>query len=127
MINRILLFGIGTLLSISMSSVWAQGPEYCEGKYDTVSLKQCSMADYKLEEHKINRVYKELMATLSSKDKQRLKTAQLAWIDFRIKDCDFQTGWETGTMGPLMSIGCETTHTEERLKILEERLEFERQ
>ena len=84
------------------------------------------MADYKLEEHKINRVYKELMATLSSKDKQRLKAAQLAWIDFRIKDCDFQTGWETGTIGPLMSMSCETTHTEERRKTLEERLESER-
>ncbi len=126
MIYKTILFGIGTLLSISMSSVWAQDAEYCEGKYDTASLRQCAMADYKLEEHKINRVYKELMATLSSKDKQRLKAAQLAWIDFRIKDCDFQTGWETGTIGPLMSMSCETTHTEERRKTLEERLESER-
>ena len=127
MIHKTILFGVGALLSISMSSVWAQDVEYCEGKYDTVSLKQCAMADYKLEENKINRVYKELMATLKSEDKQRLKTAQLAWVDFRIKDCDFRTGWETGTMGPLMSISCETTHTEERRKTLEERLESERE
>ena len=117
----------GILLSISMSSISAQAAEYCNGKVDTVSLKQCAMTDYKLEENKINRVYKELMNTLNPKDKQRLKTAQLAWIDFRIKDCDFQTGWETGTMGPLMSIGCETTHTKERRNTLEERLDFERE
>ena len=127
MIHNTILLGIGTLLSIAMSSVRAQDVEYCEGKYDTASLRQCAMTDYKLEENKINRVYKELMSTLSSKDKQRLKTAQLAWIDFRIKDCDFQTGWETGTMGPLMSISCETSHTEERRKTLEERLESERE
>ena len=65
------------------------------------------------------------MSTLDSENKKLLKISQLAWVDFSKKDCAFRTDWETGTMGPLMSIGCETGVTEDRRKALEDRLTFE--
>ena len=124
--NKKWLIGIGLTLSVVLNSALAQDSEYCdEEKYDTVSLKQCGMKDLKIEKDRLDRVYKKLMSILDSNNKQLLKTSQLAWIDFSRKDCAFQTDWETGTMGPLMSISCETTITEDRRKDLESRLEFE--
>lgn len=125
--NKKWITGISLGFCIVLSSASAHAAEYCNDKVDTISLRKCAIEDYKLEEDKINLVYQKLRAILSPKDNQRLKTAQLAWIDFRIKDCDFQTGWETGTIGPLMTIGCETSHTEDRRKVLEERLKSERE
>ena len=122
--NKIWLAAISSLI---LSNVSVQASEYCGGKSDTVSLKQCAMQEYKLEENRINLVYKELQSVLNRENKQRLKTAQLAWIDFRIKDCDFRTGSETGTIGPLMSISCHSTHTEDRRKLLESILKSERE
>lgn len=99
---------------------------YCdEEKVDTVSLKQCAMQELNVEKDRLDRVYKKLMSILDSSNKQRLKTSQLAWIDFSRKDCSFQTDWETGTMGPLMSIACETGFTQDRSKDLEDHLEYE--
>lgn len=116
--NKIWLAAISSLI---LSNVSAQASEYCGGKSDTVSLKQCATQDYKLEEDRINLVYKELQSVLNRENKQLLKTAQLAWINFRIKDCDFQTG----TISAPMNMSCHTTHTEDRREFLEGRLEFE--
>lgn len=118
--NKIWLAAISSLI---LSNVSAQASEYCGGKSDTVSLKQCATQDYKLEEDRINLVYKELQSVLNRENKQLLKTAQLAWINFRIKDCDFQTG----TIGEPMNMSCHTTYTEDRRELLEGRLEFERE
>lgn len=124
--NKKWLIGIGVTLGIMTNSASAQNSEYCDReKYDTVSLKQCGMKDLKMEKEKLDQVYKKLMSTLDSENKKLLKISQLAWVDFSKKDCVFQTRWETGTMGPLMSIGCETGVTEDRRKALEDRLTFE--
>ncbi len=124
--NKKWLIGIGVTLGIMMNNVSAQNSEYCDReKYDTASLKQCGMKDLKMEKEKLDQVYKKLMSTLDSENKKLLKISQLAWVDFSKKDCVFQTDWETGTMGPLMSISCETGVTEDRRKSLEDRLTFE--
>lgn len=124
--RKICVFSIGLAFGVMLNSALAQDPEYCdEERYDTVSLKQCAMKDLKNEKDKLDSVYKKLITVLNSENKKLLKVSQLAWIDFGKKDCAFQTDWETGTMGPLMSISCETTIIEERRKNLENRLEFE--
>ena len=124
--NKKWLIGIGLTFGILSNSASAQDAEYCnEEKYDTVSLKQCGMRDLKVEKDELDRVYKKLISILDSENKKLLRISQSAWVDFSTKDCAFRTDWETGTMGPLMSISCETSFTEDRRKDLENRLESE--
>ena len=121
--NKTLLIGISLTLSIMLNGVSAHASEYCGGRVDTFSLRECAMEDYKLEDDRLNKVYQKLRSILGPKDKQQLKAAQLAWIDFKVKDCDFLTGPEYGTVGLLTGISCLTKHTEYRRKALEEHLE----
>lgn len=57
---------LATISSLILSNVSAQASEYCGGKSDTVSLKQCATQDYKLEEDKINLVYANIQNLITS-------------------------------------------------------------
>jgi len=123
MSNKKWLISITLILSVMSNNALAQDSESCdEEKVDTVSLRQCGMQELGIEKSRLDLVYKKLTAILDSNEKQRLKTSQIAWVDFSKKDCSFRTDWETGSMGSLMSIGCETGLTKDRRKNLENRL-----
>lgn len=59
------------------------------------------------------------MAKLSSEHKQKLKAAQLAWIQFRDAHCDCQAfTFDGGTMQPLIKFSCLESETNARIKQL---------
>lgn len=78
-----------SLIAGMVGSVGATPIEFCDGEYTTVDLNNCTSKNLKYEDNKINSSYKKLRGLLNATEKNELKLAQLAWIDFRDKSCKF--------------------------------------
>ncbi len=78
-------------------------------------------ADFKKADAELNKVYAQVMAKLDDEGKEKLKTAQRAWIAFRDAqaelDADVSRG---GTMVPLLRASSMTDTTQARIKQLRE-------
>jgi uncharacterized protein YecT (DUF1311 family) len=64
-----------------------------------VEYKECAHRAYAASDQKLNPVYKQLVSTLSGQEKQHLVDAQLAWIEFRDSNCDFEICRSLGGTG----------------------------
>ncbi len=65
--------------------------------YDTavtqLDLDECAGSDFAAADKELNATYRDLLSRLpDSADQKALKAAQLAWITFRDKDCEFEAG-----------------------------------
>ena len=63
----------------------------CMDKSDgvTVEMLGCIAAEAKLQDARLNKVYKDVMAELSEPRKKELRDAQRAWVKFRDANCNF--------------------------------------
>ncbi|WP_201541585.1 lysozyme inhibitor LprI family protein [Psychrobacter faecalis] len=72
-------------------------------------------AELKAEDSKLNNSYSNLQRVLNKTEKKQLKVAQLAWIDFRDKACQFSARSSSGGSAYSMELNsCLTTHTQQR-------------
>ena len=106
-----LLFG-GTAkqaaIGIAAMSIWglaspmkaqaqiAQSP--CNGS-SNIEILRCLRLRYEEADRELNRVYRQVSATLQPQEKQVLTDAQLVWIEFRDKSCNFETYRNRGGSG----------------------------
>src|SRR5262249_21919345 len=81
--------------------------------YDAV---YCGLKIYLQADRELNDAYQKLVGKLNAEGKQSLKTAQLAWIDARTKDCT-----EGRADAILVDLDCATRTTVERTQFLNER------
>jgi uncharacterized protein YecT (DUF1311 family) len=71
----------------------------------------------------LNQVYQQLIPTLSGSRKQKLITAQQAWIKFRDTNCEFErSAYQGGTVAPAIYFGCLEQTTQQRTQQLQEYL-----
>lgn len=83
------------------------------------AMNRCAEDEYRKADAELNRIYPQVMAKLSSEHKQKLKAAQLAWIQFRDAHCDCQAfTFDGGTMQPLIKFSCLESETNARIKQL---------
>ena len=72
----------------------------------------------------INQVYRQLLPKLSAARKQKLISAQQAWIKFRDSSCEFErSAYEGGSIAPMIYGNCLAAVTEQRTKDLQRYLE----
>ncbi len=57
---------------------------------------QSNREAYQREDLELNIAYRKLMAQLQDTGKERLKSAQLAWLKFRDLQCEFERGTREG-------------------------------
>jgi uncharacterized protein YecT (DUF1311 family) len=89
-----------------------------------VDLNECAARDAKVADRKLNQVYQRLIANQSGSQKAKLIDAQLAWIKFRDKACDFAASRsQGGSIAPLHYSGCIRGLTIQRTQDLESYLE----
>jgi uncharacterized protein YecT (DUF1311 family) len=70
----------------------------CDKAVNTIEINECAGRAAKAADRKLNQVYQQLRPKLSSKQRQRLTQAQLEWIKFRDRTCEYEAGeWEGGT------------------------------
>jgi uncharacterized protein YecT (DUF1311 family) len=58
----------------------------CAENYSTDGMLKCTQKAYKMWDTELNKHYNLLMTKLSPQEKQDLKTAQIAWLNFRDKE-----------------------------------------
>lgn len=102
----------------------------CKNATTTVDIDECAAQEQKQVEAKLNTVYQRVIKKLDKPDadgesysemKTSLIAAQRAWIKFRDADCKaVYTRYASGTIRTAMFIGCMQSHTEQRIRELEE-------
>lgn len=109
------------LCAITGSSAYAGDIEKCENLSSQTALNSCSANALKASDQKINSVYSNFMKALNSKEKIQLRDAQRSWIQYKEKDCQFQSSpVEKGSLYPFVHNSCLVEKTEIRIKELQD-------
>lgn len=86
----------------------------------TITLRKCANEELQRQDTRLNRLYKKLINASESSDREKLKAAQSAWIQFRDRQCEYDAGSEKqGTMWPLMVTSCHLDFTIRRADEIE--------
>ncbi|MGP9689068.1 lysozyme inhibitor LprI family protein [Psychrobacter sp. AOP22-C1-C5] len=113
------------LLSVGLfATAQASAAGACDNANTQADINKCTATQLSTEDSKLNRSYSDLQRLLSSNEKKQLKTAQLAWIDFRDKACKFSArGFSGGSAYSMALNGCLTTYTHQRRVQLDEEID----
>jgi uncharacterized protein YecT (DUF1311 family) len=71
----------------------------CKNPTSNIEYKECARRDYVAADAALNKLYKQIIAGLRGDEKQRLIDAELAWISYRDKNCDFEVYRNRGGTG----------------------------
>lgn len=97
----------------------------CAKAITQADLNMCASQAAKSADRKLNQVYQTLTGRLNQQAKVKLVDAQLAWIQFRDKACEFESSrYEGGSIAPLIYSSCIRNLTERRTKDIEGYLKF---
>lgn len=104
------------LLSVGLfAAAQASAAGACDNANTQADINKCMATELSTEDNKLNRSYSDLQRLLNTSEKKQLKTAQLAWIDFRDKACKFSARSFSGGSAYSMALnGCLTTYTHQR-------------
>lgn len=101
----------------------AQRPN-CNNPQTQSEMNICASIAYQNADRKLNQVYRQLLPKLSAARKQKLITAQQAWIKFRDSSCEFErSAYEGGSLAPMIYGFCLAAITEQRTNDLRRYLE----
>ncbi|MDB9311549.1 lysozyme inhibitor LprI family protein [Spirulina sp. CS-785/01] len=97
----------------------------CEQAQTQREMNLCAVKAAKQADVRLNTVYQQLRQEIQdTAQEQRLIDAQLAWIEFRDRDCDYaQSQYLDGSMMPMIYGFCVADLTEKRTRELEDYLE----
>lgn len=91
-----------TSMSLALASACLLGSaqviaaDPCDNPQTQAAMTQCAINDYINEDIRLNQIYKTLRSQLTTQEKSQLKSAQLAWINYRDKSCEFSTRHSVG-------------------------------
>ena len=86
----------------------------------TAEMFNCTGAETKRQDVRLNKAYKDLMVTLSPARKKQLQDAQRLWVKYRDVNCNFYADPEGGTIAQVNTSGCFMEATALRAKELEQ-------
>jgi uncharacterized protein YecT (DUF1311 family) len=88
-----------------------------------MELNQQAGAALRMSDERLNIVYRALRAKISDSGKAKLQAAQQSWLQFRDRECEFETmGTVGGSIHSMIVAGCLTRLTDQRVKDLEAQL-----
>jgi uncharacterized protein YecT (DUF1311 family) len=109
----LMLFGVSALKD-------ARASTECGDLVSQAEMTICASNELYLETAKINSIYNDLRLKLGSKDKNKLKEIQLAWIRFRDLSCQFESlASEGGSVNSMIMSLCLIRYTRQRMIELE--------
>jgi uncharacterized protein YecT (DUF1311 family) len=71
----------------------------CSGYGSNIEIKDCLRRNYEAADADLNRVYGQVKAGLGAEQRDLLTDAQLAWITYRDKGCEFEMFGSRGGTG----------------------------
>ncbi|MFE4106389.1 lysozyme inhibitor LprI family protein [Almyronema epifaneia] len=93
----------------------------CESPQTQTEMNQCAKAWFDQEDAKLNRVYNQLKPSLKANQQAQLTEAELAWIEFRDTNCDFEAAqYEGGSLQPTIYYSCLAQVTADRTAELQD-------
>ncbi|MBW4664821.1 MAG: DUF1311 domain-containing protein [Chroococcus sp. CMT-3BRIN-NPC107] len=96
----------------------------CDKATNTVEINECTGREAKAADRALNQTYQKLRPKLSTKQRQRLTQAQLEWIKFRDRTCEYEAGeWEGGTGATSAYLSCLARVTTQRTADLQSYLD----
>ena len=98
------------------------GYSKCMDKSGSVTslMLECDAKEYKVQDTKLNKMYKSAMLKLDDQGKIKLKNVQRIWVQYKEAKCGFYDGLSGGTMDALNSSGCTIEETALRAQELED-------
>ena len=130
------LLSIASLFAVGMATPSIASPTFaatnlqlaqrpnCNNPQTQSEMNICASIAYQNADRKLNQVYRQLLPKLSASRKQKLISAQQAWIKFRDSSCEFErSAYEGGSMAPMIYGFCLANVTEQRTKDLQRYLE----
>lgn len=90
----------------------------------TASMVECTAAETKRQDVRLNKAYKNLMNTLSATRKKELQSTQRLWMKYRDANCKFYYDPNGGSIVRVTSAGCFMDMTTERANELENFLKY---
>ncbi|MDU9404488.1 lysozyme inhibitor LprI family protein [Pseudomonas sp. zfem004] len=121
MFKRYLLAG-STLLAITAAQAEDYSSSYtqCMDKASsTVAIGACIQAETKLQDERLNRVYKQLMAKLEGQQQKDLREVQRSWIKYRDGNCAFHGKLSDGSLYHIEGAMCVMGMSKDRAAELE--------
>ena len=92
----------------------------CKGLSKQTELNNCANNLLVKTNEKLNKVYLNYLSELKADDQLKLKEAQKLWVQFREKDCSFETSSvKKGSMYPYVLSSCLVNRSEKRILELE--------
>ncbi|MEB3277683.1 MAG: lysozyme inhibitor LprI family protein [Lyngbya sp.] len=117
--------GFSTFMSNSLAEPSLQIAQTVQCREDgtMIEMKKCAQDKYVKVDKELNQTYQKLMALNDNQRKQRLISAQRAWIQFRDKSCSYEASEALGGSAEgLFLTNCLTRVTAERTSDLKEYL-----
>ena len=111
-----------TALALLLGSQMAQADSYSQcmkTANTTVAMRDCSGAEYKRQDTRLNQAYKAAMGTLEKPQQDKLREAQRQWVKYRDANCGVYYSLTGGTIDQLNGSGCEVDMTRQRADELE--------
>jgi uncharacterized protein YecT (DUF1311 family) len=123
----LLCFFIGILAVTCICSAAARENNPCVDLETQAQINACAAQEYSQADAELNRVYGEVISSLTSTRRTELKRVQQVWIKYRDAHCQFVNAESVGgSMYPVLQYGCLTTLTKTRTAQLTELLESSR-
>ncbi len=89
-------------------------------------MNLCSIAKAKKIEQKLDDIYKKLMEKIDPENQPKLQAAQNAWIEYRKRQCEFDTlGTVGGSIHPTIVSDCYGSMAYQQRETLRQQLECE--
>lgn len=88
----------------------------CDAPQTQAEITACAARDGNAADAALNAAYRQAMARLRDDDRQRLRDAQRAWLQFRDRECSFRTHpYADGSVHATARAACVTALTRERV------------
>ncbi len=127
-IFRLLCFSVAFYLlagpSVRAGVRTAETVTDCKKATTTAAMRACENARFLKAEQELNAVYKDLMKQLDDGQREKLRSAEDAWLRFREANADFQAdAARGGTLAPLIKVTVLADMTEARTAELKKALQ----
>ena len=91
----------------------------CAEATEQDEINECSSLDYKRAESAQNQAFRARVETLSMPAIEALDASDVAWRDFRDKDCAFESSqYEGGSIAPAVQANCLSDRTYKRAELI---------
>jgi uncharacterized protein YecT (DUF1311 family) len=126
--SALIILSLAPVLALSVANQIKANPSQeiaqkidCRNANSTPEINFCAAESYKAADSRLNQVYRQLTSKLRREERSKLVDAQETWIQYRDRNCSFETfGNRGGTGYSTFYLGCLERMTKQRTSDFEQ-------